>query len=821
MMINPVQPIDQSKQPQEPSDWMLRQRLYPHQQIDPAAYEAQRDEMIEVRREAVRMKNGQEDWQLVGPFNVGGRIADIELPDNNPELIYAAAASGGLWKSTDSGKTWAQIFENEYTQSMGDLGVAKSDPRILYLGTGETKIGQGSITYDGYGVFKSVDEGLSWTHVGLENSGSIGRVEVDPTNPDRVFVAALGNVFTTNSERGLYRTLDGGASWENVLFINDSCGAVEVIIHPQNPDIIYTAFWERWRYIDRRSYAGDSGGIWRSQDGGDTWEKMTNGIPQTDIGRIGIGISQSNPDILFAEIADGDSRLKGIYKTNDGGDNWVKTNSPNENSAYLWWYSKIVVDPTNPDRAWYVGFDMHLTIDGGNSWSAVNGLHVDQQALHSHPLDPDWVVLGNDGGLYLSTDGTANNTKVTTLPITQFYTCEVNEQNPLQRFGGTQDNGTVRTQTGNTHDWGSIYGGDGFIVRVDPSNDKYMYAASQRGGFGRSTNAGQSFRGARPSGNLRFNWKTPYVLDPNDPKTLYLGSHKIHRSTNRAITWSTISDDLTNGAQEWNFGTVTSIAVSALNPDILIAGTDDGNVWVTTTRGAGRNWDKVSDQLPKRWVTCVATDPFDPDVVYVTLSGIRFKDPESHIFRSSDLGQTWEDISSNLPDFAVNNIQVDPADYGTYYIATDGGVFVTYNSAASWELFGNGMPSSPVLDLRIHQPTRTLYAANYGRAMWMIPLGAASGNNEIIFTDSDFKVFPNPAHNEVNIHFNLNNNQFGSLSIYDVSGKMIKVLHEGEFLAGENRFVWDGNAGSSRISGYYVCRFISNISSQSSKFLIQ
>ncbi|MCD6347454.1 MAG: T9SS type A sorting domain-containing protein [Bacteroidales bacterium] len=796
----------------KPNDWMLMQRMYPYDKINPDAYDQSRQQAIQIRKDAARFKTDREDWESVGPYNVGGRVTDIEMHPTDPETIYVGAASGGVFKSLDKGKTWTQIFENEYTQSIGDLAIAETDKNILYLGTGEPNDGQGSITYDGYGVFKSTNGGSVWTPMGLENAGGIGRVEVDPTNADRVFVAAMGNLFSNNPERGVYRTTNGGQTWENVLYISDSTGAIDLCINHSNPNIIYAGMWERVRGPYHRTYGGPSTGLYRSTDGGDTWTQLTNGLPTGSMGRIGLGISRSQPDILYASYAKTSGSFEDVYKTTDGGDTWTDLNSGISASAYSWWFSKVQVHPNLPDVVWVEDFRMMKSVDGGLSWANVDGLHVDQHALYSHPMESNFVVIGNDGGVYLSENGTQTNSFVVKLPMTQFYTCEVDFQHPTHRFGGTQDNGTQGTVTGQNNDWSSIYGGDGFVVRIDPTDNRYVYASSQRGGFGRSTDGGNGFRGARPANGDRYNWKTPYILDPNDPKILYLGSHRVYKSTNRANSWTRISNDLTNGdAGSWNYATLTALAVSKLNGDILFAGSDDGNVWVNTDGGATKNWTKISDNLPVRWVTTLATDPFDANTAYVGFSGIRYHDFEPHLFRTTDLGATWEDISANLPDVPVNNVTIDPDNQGTFYVATDNGVFVTYDAGINWEVLGNGLPTVPVLDLNIHAPTRILLAATFGRSQYQIKVKASSGTAVIEQEKDILSAYPNPAVDEINFSFSLSQAQNGKLLIYDMNGRIIKTLFEGELTQGTHNFTWDGTTKvQSHAAGTYICRLVTN-----------
>ncbi|MCK5822185.1 MAG: T9SS type A sorting domain-containing protein, partial [Bacteroidales bacterium] len=403
------------------------------------------------------------------------------------------------------------------------------------------------------------------------------------------------------------------------------------------------------------------------------------------------------------------------------------------------------------------------------------------------------------------------------------YTCEVNYQDPNQRYGGTQDNGTPRTMTGSGNDWGSIYGGDGFIVRVDPTDSRYIYASSQRGGFGRSTDGGNRFSGARPSGSNRYNWKTPYILDPNDPKIMYLGSHKVYKSTNRAQSWTRISDDLTNGdAGSWNYATLTALAVSPLNGDILYAGSDDGNVWVNTDVGGSGTWTKISDNLPVRWVSSLATDPFDQNTAYVAFSGLRYFDYEPHLFRTRDLGVTWEDISGNIPDIPVNQITIDPDNQGTFYVATDNGVYVSYDSGANWETLGNGLPTVPVLDLNLHRPTRTLLAATFGRSQYLIKVKAASGTGEIEKPTEGLTVYPNPSLDVLKIDFYLNSSQNGKLLVYNMTGQVVSTLHDGNFAEGQHSYTWDGSQdGQNRTPGMYICRLVSDKQILSKRLILQ
>jgi len=448
-----------------PNDWQFRQRAYPNGSIDSRAYFtalAYKKEKTAQNRTLQRDGQNTTPWEFSGPTNIGGRITDIEMTLTNPPVIFVGAASGGIFKSEDSGVSWLPVFDDQMNLSIGDLAIASSDQDIIYVGTGEANAGGGSLAYDGNGVYKSINGGDSWVHLGLDSIGSVGKVIINSDNPDICFIGAMGYLFENNNNRGIFRTMDGGNSWENVLFINDSTGIIDMAIHPAQPDTIYAAAWERVRRVDRRSYGGPSSGIFRSFDGGDTWQELTTGLPTT-AGRIGITISESNPEILYAFYVHETTGLtKGIYKSLDNGDTWTSLNYFGiNNQPYMWWFGKIFVDPLNSDIVYVPGFKMHKSTNGGNNWGEIFlGTHVDQHALWINPQNTDMILLGNDGGAYLSQNGGSTYSKLNGLPITQFYTCELDYSIPERLYGGTQDNGTNRTLSGSLNDWNKIYGGD-------------------------------------------------------------------------------------------------------------------------------------------------------------------------------------------------------------------------------------------------------------------------------------------------------------------------------------------------------------------------
>ncbi len=714
-----------------PSDWFHSQRAFPFDEIP---FETWKQSMTTVRDfQFPKSGNAINPWLPAGPDNIGGRITDIEMPGLDYQTIYAGTASGGIFKSLDGGGSWNPIFDQALSLSIGDLAIAPSNPSVIYAGTGEANAGGGSVTYDGLGIYRSDDAGNTWHHLGLEAIGSVGRLAIDPGNPDIAYVAAMGRLFSNNPERGVYKTSDGGNTWQKVFYLNDSTGAVDILIHPDQPQTVYAATWERLRRPNRRVYGGEGCGIYKSTDGGISWTELSSGLPSgSNVGRIGISQCRNNPDVLYAVYADKTGYFLGAYRSQNGGTTWTQLNGTTLSSCFSsfgWWFGRIQADPVNPDVAYILGVTLHKTINGGTSWTDITGsAHVDQHTLHIHPVNSQFMVLGNDGGVYTSSTQGASWNFLQNLPVTQFYTCDVDPQLPERLYGGTQDNGTIRTLNGGISDWHEIYGGDGFRVRVDPQDNQRIYAEYQYGGFARSTDGGMSFQPATWGMNSadRFNWNCPYVIDPQNNSVLYFGSNVLYKSTDYADSWSQISQDMSNGPGYGSvvYGTITTISVSSVNSQIIWTGTDDGNVWVTNN--GGNTWTLVTAGLPKRYITSVAADPFNPDKAWLSLSGYRNDEYVSHVFLTHNLGQTWLDISGNLPELPANRVLPNSNRSSCAFLATDGGVFYTLNDGIQWDPAGSGLPNVPVQDIVLHPATQTLVAATYGRSMYRLDLSPLS-----------------------------------------------------------------------------------------------
>ena len=713
-----------------PNEWMGYQRTYPYGKIKQENYllamkDAERLHKIKASRDM--------EWIALGPENTGGRITDIACNPDQPSTIFIAAASGGIYKTTDNGMNWQHIFKDSPVISIGDIALDPNNSMVLYAGTGEANAS--SYSFLGNGIWKSTDGGESWQHKGLESSAYIGRIIIDYDNSNRVFVAACGTLFSSNSDRGVYRTMDGGETWSQVLFQTDSTAAIDLVQHPTNPDILYAAMWERIRGLDYRKSGGESSGIWKTYNGGDSWVELENGLPTGDnVGRIGIDISISDPNILYAFYdqhinENEDYSFLGIYKTINGGELWSQTNDSsieNMSSRFGWYFGQIRIDPSNPNRVYALGVDLVRTENGGANWEAIagywnsNDIHVDRHAM---TIDPNTgrILEGNDGGIYISNNYGDSWQHINNIPLTQFYAIEVDYQLPQRIYGGTQDNNTIRTLTGLVSDWSPILGGDGFYTLVHPENSDIIYAEYQWGHLYRSDDGGISMNYIGDIwGDDRTNWSSPVIMDRSNPSTLYFGTYRVWKTENEGDNWLPISGDLTDGDDGSSYHTLTTLALSTHNSQLLLAGTDDGHVHITTNGGA--DWQDVSDDLPIRWITRVAFDPFDDEKIYVTLSGFRWDEPLSHIYMSSNLGNSWQSISANLPELPINCVVFDQEKEGDIYIGTDSGIFYSSTSGYSWESFSHNMPRVPITDLKIHNPTRKLIAGTYGLSAFSLDL---------------------------------------------------------------------------------------------------
>ncbi len=549
-----------------------------------------------------------------------------------------------------------------------------------------------------------------------------------------------------------------------------------------------------------------------------------NGLPAPDAqtGRIGLAISQSNPATVYARYTTNEitNTFNGLYRSNDNGTTWslvTLSELAGIDANFGWYFGNIRVSPTDPNEVFVLGQGISRTTNGGASWQPINGMHVDHHALEYSTTNPNFLLAGNDGGAYTSQDGGTSWTKFTNLPITQFYNIEVDYLQPNGVYGGTQDNNTIRTLTAGTNDWNAIWGGDGFHVNVDPVDNNFIYVESQFGNLGRSTDGGASFSSATAgiSGSDRNNWNTPVVLSPFNSEKVYYGTNRLYIS-DRAVFWNAISPDLTNGQHpsgSLSYGTLTAIAPSYNNLDVVYTGSDDGNVHVTTNGGA--SWTNVSGGLPDRYVTAIAISPSDDATAYVTFSGFSLLDYTPHIFKTTDAGQNWTDISGNLPSIPVNDILLTQ-DEQLLFAATDTNVWYSSNDGASWDILGNDLPITVIRDLKLHEPTNMLYAGTFGRSIHQYDLSnIVLDVSEEVLSENNISLYPNPARGRFTVSHTLTSE--GTVTLYDLRGKLIEVLFEGTFSSPEPlSFSTEGIS-----EGIYFVTIISDGRAITKKLIIQ
>lgn len=808
-----------SENMQEPDEWIFLQRSFPYGTIDQVA---QKSAILRAlgERQQEKNKNSRSEWEFVGPVNLGGRITDIEVPAGHENTVYFAAASGGVFKSFDRGYSWFPVFDGQTAIAVGDLAISPSDTNVIYAGTGEPNAGGGSLAYDGDGIYKSTDGGQTWLNLGLSESGSTGRIALDPTNPSRIFVAMMGKLFANNSERGIFRSTDGGTSWQKVLYVSDSTGGIDVVVNPADPDIVYASLWERIRRPNRRVYGGPTSAIYKSTNGGTTWSKLATGIPAQQLGRISLSLCAGSPSVIYASIVAKEGNLIDVYKSTDAGAHWVATNAVSQVyvTSYDWWFGGVKVDPVNPNEVYLLMMYSYRSLSGGtgSSWTEIaTSAHVDQHALYLSPSNPLFRILGNDGGIYFTSDNflTITGTTEQNLPIGQFYTVDVfpGGSTPNYLTGGLQDNGVAEKSDVPPQQWQLVVGGDGVLSKFDPNDPLYIYGSYQYGGFQFYNPVYGYYYPTGFSGGDRFNWKSPMAIFANHSSTVFVASNKVYKSIDYGSTFNPVSGDLTNGPGQSSvvYGTVTALAVAPSDSQYVYAGTDDANLWIT--RNGGTTWTKINTGMPKRWVTSIKVTASDPLNVFVTYSGYRFNDSIAHVYHSLNGGTTWTSISGNLPDIPVNDILQDPLYPQILYLATDVGVYNSKDTGLTWQVLASSLPLVPVNELAIHPASRYLYAATYGRSMYRINVGDITGLQEPLVQKTDLTIFPNPISGDFTLQFTMSVKQPATLFVYTMNGILLRNVAIGDPKTGVNTIMLNRNNlnGHPLPSGSYIFRLVS------------
>ncbi len=692
------------------------------------------------------------EWIQLGPTSNSALVESFQVDTQHPGTIYLGFGSGSLWKTTNNGLTWKPIFDNQPSYGIGDVTLAPSNTNIVYVGTGETLKKPRNFTMPGTGMYRSDDGGETWKHIGLDDSWHIGKVTVHPSNPDIVFVAVVGHLWTTNKNRGVFRTLDGGKTWEHVLFVNERTGANDVVIAPGNPNILYASAWETYPGV-----SGANSGIYKSADGGKTWVKSDVGLP-TDAGkgRIGLAVSHQDPNKAYA-LLDHRDKPKGegpapgaaeVYQTLDGGKTWKRTHSEELMifSTIGWYFADIVVDPLNDNEIYSLGVRLAHSVDGGKSFNLVGGdvyhlfpnpaepLHLDQCELWINPSNPKHLALANDGGFYMSYDRGATWMHFNNLPTGEFYDITLDHKKPYTIYAGAQDDATAYGP-GNEwipkryDQWKYLWidpwsGGDGCITAVDPLDSNTIYYSSQEGGIRRMDLRTRTSESAMVSEEqrktLRFNFISPYFLSAHT-HSLYLGAQRVMKSDDQGRSWREVSPDLSVGKDN----SKTSLAIGALvesplKPGLLYAGTDKGLFWVTQDGGA--NWSDHSTGLPPAYVRSIMPSRFRDSRVYVALSGINYDDFTTYLYKSEDYGKTWEKIVGNLPSEIAYVIKEDPQHENVLYAGLYRSLYISMDRGKSWAQFGTGMPAAAISDIEIHGPSRDLVISTHGRGLFKINL---------------------------------------------------------------------------------------------------
>jgi len=690
-------------------------------------------------------------WRLIGPFR-GGRVAAVTGVESQPNTFYFGGAIGGVWKTTNGGFSWDCITDGQPfgTASIGDIAVSESDPNIIYVGTGEYDI-RGNVSV-GDGMYKSTDAGKTWKHIGLENTRQIARVRVNPKNPDLVYVAALGHVWGPNEERGIYRSKDGGKTWDKIFSRGNKAGASELVFDPTNASILYAGFWEVYRKPWDLESGGPGSGIFKSTDGGDTWTELTKnpGLPKGVIGNIGLTVSPANPDRIWALIEAEDG---GVFRSDDAGKTWHKMNDQRKLRQRAWYYGRIFADPKEPDKVYATNVNFFRSDDGGKTWNNIAVPHGDNHDLWISASDPQRMIEGNDGGATISMNGGKNWSTEDNQPTAQFYRVALDNDFPYHAYGAQQDNTTVgiatRSATGaiTERDWHPVGGGESGWIAPYPKDSEVVFAGSYDGLLTRYDHHDGQTRSVTvwPDNEMgwapdklkyRFQWTYPLLFSEHDPDLLYAGGNVLFSSTDQGQSWKPISGDLTrndkskqissggsitkdNTSVEY-YDTIFTVEESPVKKGLLWAGSDDGLVHMT--RDGGANWEDVTPKIAPQWIqiNSMEASPFDPGTAYIAATMYKFDDDKPYLYKTTDYGKSWTQITNGIPDGAFTRcIREDPNKKDLLYAGTETGIYISFNGGAKWQSLQLNLPVTQVADLAIQKREHELVAATHGRSFWI------------------------------------------------------------------------------------------------------
>jgi len=724
-------------------------------------------------------------WQHIGPKNVSGRCTDIAVvtPKGQNYKIYVATASGGVWKTDNEGTTWEPIFDQEASTSIGDVTIAPSNNDIIWIGTGEPNIFRSSMA--GSGVYKSTDAGKTWQHMGLTGTLTIARIVIHPKNPDVVYVAASGHEWTSNKERGVYKTVDGGKNWEKILYVDEETGANDLIMDPSDSNTLYASTWQRVRnkWNDPRNEPDYKGsGIYKTTDGGKTWKPINKGLPEAKFrGRIGIDLCLSKPNVIYAfvdsyefgrkpneqEIANtyglpSSGIIKGatVYRSDDKGESWAEMSGQTpetklymmrHSATYGWVFGQMRVDPNDENTIYTMGLGLNVSNDGGKTYRELRSMHGDHHGLWIDPDNSDYIVNVNDGGIVISYDkGKTWRQFLHNLPVCQFFNIAYDMDTPFRVYGSMQDHGSYRGLVDLTQGRDKIPavefelapGGEGSSHAIDPTNPNIVYSAGFYGHLNRTDLSVPGEKGTKyilprqfeNEPKLRGQWVAPFIISPHNFDTIYHGMQYLFRSRDRGDSWERISKDLTYNIKselgDIPYQTIFSISESPLKFGLIYVGTDDGKVHVTMD--SGKTWKEIMKGLPyQKWVSELVASAYDLSTVYMTQNGKRDDDFAAYVWKSTDHGKTWIDISGNIPLGPVNVIREDPVNKDILYVGTDIGVYVTTDGGKTWNILGGDLPSTFVHDLIIHPRDNIIVIATHGRGMWAMDANPVNKKDKI------------------------------------------------------------------------------------------
>lgn len=779
--------LDKFEEKHEPFDHFYFQRSFPDENIDFRTMEQSMKKAHKWSQQR-QQKSADGEWIQSGPVNIGGRINCIAVHPFDDDIILTGTAGGGIFKTTDGGDNWLPITDDLTHLPIAHIVFDPTEPNVLYAGTGDVNIG--GTVWIGNGVYKSTDGGESWNYLGLQECRIVSKIAVNPENPQQIFVGTMGVPFETNNNRGLYRSNDGGITWEQVLFVSDDSGIIDLVMNPENPSVLYAANFNRIRTSLFSVASGEEAGIYKTTDGGDTWTELTNGLPSGPMSRIGLKLWEGNSNTLFVQYVGTDYQLEGIYKSTNSGTSFteIPTDFLPENTlgGFGWYFGKLGVSPYNQNEITLLGVDLYTTNNSGQTWNLSAPewweyeVHADKHAIHY--LGPDEVLLATDGGLYRTTDGFQSWEDIDRIPNTQFYRITTNPHVPGMVIGGAQDNGTsVGFIDQPEDDWVRLWGGDGFTPIVDPYDEMLCYTTTQYGNFYYLFTDFEEvwtvdYLDDGLPGGERVNWDAPFLMDPQDNTVLYTATERVYRMEFAPWgVWEPISPVLVSSdAEFYAQRNISALSVSSVDGEVIYAGTSDSKVWVTQNGGA--SWSEIDASLPEYYVTDIKSADYDAATVFVSFSGYRENDNTPHLYRSTDYGETWESITGDLPAMPINHVEILNA--LTYFIATDNGVYFTENGGVNWNRLGSNMPYIVVLDLHVDYATKNLLAGTFARSLMAYDIEELmlSTTVESKTETGDIHLYPNPTSDVLTI--NSGRSEIATYSIYSSAGQQI---HQGSF----------------------------------------